>query len=137
MAEKKLEENFSSHSAESIVGPSVRIDGDLKSNGNLRIDGSVLGKVKTSQNLFIGETANISADVEAENAVVSGTVQGNVKVSGGLSITSTGKLMGDINCGVLKVEEGAYFAGKCQMKDKPEFHPIEETNSTPTPTTKK
>ena len=102
---------------ESIVGPSVKIDGDLKSQGNLRIDGTVTGKVKTTQNLYVGESANITADVEAENAVVSGVVQGNVKVTGALVLGKTGRLMGDMVCGTLQVEEGAYFAGKCQMKD--------------------
>jgi len=50
-----------------------------------------------------------------------------VKVSGGLILGSTGKILGDINCGKLKVEEGAYFAGKCQMKDKPGIEPISES----------
>lgn len=127
MADRK--EEFSSHGAESIIGPSVKIEGDLKSNGNLRIDGMVVGTVKTSQNLFIGESANISADVEAENATVSGTIQGNIKIAGALILSPTGKVLGDINCGKLRVEEGAYFAGKCQMKDKPEVHPIEETHT--------
>ena len=102
---------------ESIVGPSVKIDGDLKSQGNLRIDGTVTGKVKTTQNLFVGESAHITADVEAENAVISGIVQGNVKVSGALLLGKNGRLMGDMVCGTLQVEEGAYFAGKCSMKD--------------------
>ncbi len=103
--------------SESIVGPSVKIDGDLKSQGNLRIDGTVTGKVKTSQNLFVGESANISADVDAENASISGVVQGNVKVSGALILGKSGRLLGDITCGTLQVEEGAYFAGQCSMKD--------------------
>lgn len=106
------------NTAESIVGPSVKIDGDLKSQGNLRVDGTVTGKVKTSQNLFVGETANLSADIEAENAIINGTVQGNVKVVGALVLGRTGRLMGDMNCGSLQVEEGAYFAGKCTMKDQ-------------------
>lgn len=106
------------HLAESIVGPSVKIEGDLKSQGNLRIDGTVTGKVSTSQNLFVGESAHIAADTSAENATINGSVQGNVKVSGVLKIGKTGRLLGDINCGTLQVEEGAYFAGKCQMKDK-------------------
>jgi cytoskeletal protein CcmA (bactofilin family) len=102
---------------ESIVGASVKIDGDLKSQGNLRIDGTVTGKVKTSQNLFVGESALISADIEAENAVIGGTVQGNIKVSGALQLTRTARLTGDMNCGTLQVEQGAMFIGKCQMRD--------------------
>lgn len=125
MAEKILG-GGTSNVAESIVGPSVKIDGDLKSQGNLRIDGTVTGKVKTSQNLYVGESANITADVEAENAVLSGTIQGNVKVSGALVLSKTGRLIGDMSCGTLQVEEGAYFMGKCQMKDRGSVGPVEE-----------
>jgi cytoskeletal protein CcmA (bactofilin family) len=114
------------YNQESIVGPSVKIDGDLKSQGNLRIDGTVTGKVKTTQNLFVGESANISADVDAENASVSGTVQGNIKVSGALTIGRTGRLLGDITCGTLMVEEGAYFIGKCNMKGRGDIEPMPE-----------
>lgn len=128
MADRKQEENLN-RETESIVGPSVKIEGDLKSNGNLRIDGSVIGKVKTAQNLMVGESAHIAADVEAENATIFGVVQGNVKVSGSLSLGSTGKILGDISCGKLKVEEGAYFAGKCQMKDKPAIEQLNEEAS--------
>ena len=110
-------QNENNTTAESIVGPSVKIEGDLKSQGNLRIDGTVTGKVKTTQNLFVGESANISADVEAENAVIGGSVQGNTKVSGVLQLTRTARVTGDINCGSLQVEQGAFFIGKCQMRD--------------------
>jgi cytoskeletal protein CcmA (bactofilin family) len=115
-----------SNASESIVGPSVKIDGDLKSQGNLRIDGTVTGKVKTSQNVYIGESATITADVEAENVIIGGIVQGNVKVSGTLVLTKHGRLLGDMTCGTLQVEEGAYFAGKCNMKDKGKLEPIVE-----------
>ncbi len=118
--------NGSTNVAESIVGPSVKIDGDLKSQGNLRIDGTVTGKVKTSQNLYVGDSANITADVEAENAVVSGTISGNIKISGALLLSKTGRLTGDITCGTLQVEEGAYFMGKCQMKDRGSIAPVED-----------
>jgi len=124
-----MEKKDGMQNGESIVGPSVKIDGDLKSQGNLRIDGTVTGKVKTSQNLFVGESAKISADVEAENAIISGIVQGNVKVSGALVLGKTGRLVGDMSCGTLQVEEGAYFGGKCTMKDVNGgvIEPIEES----------
>lgn len=124
--DRKQQESFS-NASESIVGPSVKIEGDLKSQGNLRIDGTVTGKVKTSQNLYVGESANISADIEAENAVIGGIVQGNVKVSGALVLGKNGRLTGDMVCGTLQVEEGAYFAGKCQMKDNGKVQPVEES----------
>jgi cytoskeletal protein CcmA (bactofilin family) len=117
MDKKPNQDTTTNNVAESIVGPSVKIEGDLKSQGNLRVDGTVNGKLKTAQNLYVGETANITADVEAENAVISGAVQGNVKIAAALVLTKTAKLNGDINCGSLRVEEGAYFFGKCQMRE--------------------
>ena len=102
--------------AETVVGPSVKIQGDLNSEGNIRIEGSVTGKVATTQSVHIGEAAVISADMHAGNAIVAGQVQGNIKVSGNLILQSTARVNGDISCGVLRVEDGALFSGKCNMK---------------------
>lgn len=58
--DKKLDET-SGGQAETVVGPSVKIQGDLNSEGNIRIEGQVSGKVKTSQSLFVMQTAKITA----------------------------------------------------------------------------
>ena len=101
--------------AETIVGHSVKIEGDLISEGDIKIDGQVTGKVKTSQSLFIGPTAKIEADVEAGSATVAGAIVGNMKVKDLLVVLQTGNLTGDVDCGKLAIEEGAYFSGKCNM----------------------
>lgn len=101
--------------AETVVGPSVKIQGDLNSEGNIRIEGQVSGKVKTSQSVFVSQGAKIAADVMAGNAVIGGDIQGNLKVSGHLILQSTAKIAGDITCSILRVEDGAQFSGKCVM----------------------
>lgn len=101
--------------AETVVGPSVKIQGDLNSEGNIRIEGQVNGKVKTTQNVYIGESAKITADILAGNCTIAGEVQGNIKVTGSLILESTARLSGDMACGVLRVEDGAQFSGKCSM----------------------
>jgi cytoskeletal protein CcmA (bactofilin family) len=102
--------------AETVVGPSVKIQGDLNSEGNIRIEGSVTGKINTTQSVHIGEAAVISADIHAGNAIIAGQIQGNVKITGNLILQATARLNGDIACGVLRVEDGALFSGKCNMK---------------------
>lgn len=102
--------------AETVVGPSVKIQGDLNSEGNIRIEGSVTGKVHTTQSVHVGEGAVISADMQAGNAIIAGQIQGNIKVSGNLILQATARVSGDIACGVLRVEDGALFSGKCNMK---------------------
>jgi len=95
--------------AETIVGHSVKIEGDLISDGDIKVDGSVSGKIKTAKSLFVGPTAKIEADVEAGTVTVAGVVHGNLKVKGLLVILQTGKILGDIECGQLAIEEGAFL----------------------------
>jgi cytoskeletal protein CcmA (bactofilin family) len=112
--DKTLDENLNSP-AETVVGPSVKIQGDLNSEGNIKIEGQVSGKVKTSQSVFVIPGAKIAADVLAGNAVIGGEISGNLKISGHLILQSTAKVLGDIACTVFRVEDGAQFSGKCVM----------------------
>src|SRR6478672_1422993 len=92
------------NAAETVVGPSVKIQGDLNSEGNIRIEGGVVGKVQTTQSVHIGEAAKLTADVQAGNAIVAGEVLGNIKVTGNLILQASARVAGDISCGILRVE---------------------------------
>ncbi|OGH58603.1 MAG: hypothetical protein A2725_02795 [Candidatus Magasanikbacteria bacterium RIFCSPHIGHO2_01_FULL_33_34] len=101
---------------ETVVGPSVHVEGDFSSEGNILVKGIVSGNVKTSK-LFTSEKGSkVLASVKAGNAVVSGVVKGNVKVDDRLELTSTAQVLGDIECGVLVIEAGALIRGKVTMK---------------------
>ena len=102
---------------ETIVSSSMRIEGELKSNGNIRIDGKIKGSVQTQADLMVGQTAQIDADLIASNALIAGIVKGNVTVKGSLILLETAKLIGNISCGSLGVKEGAYFSGACRMNE--------------------
>ena len=115
--DKLADENLNTQ-AETVVGPSVKIQGDLNSEGNIKIEGQVTGKVKTSQSVYVNQGAKIAADMLAGNAVVGGEVQGNIKISGHLILQSTARITGDISCSILRVEDGAQFSGKCTMNGK-------------------
>lgn len=101
--------------AETVVGPSVKIQGDLNSEGNIKIEGQVNGKINTSQSVYAGQASKITADILAGNAIIAGEVMGNIKVSGNLVLQSTAKIKGDVTCAILRVEDGAIFSGKCSM----------------------
>jgi cytoskeletal protein CcmA (bactofilin family) len=121
--DKTIDENINGP-AETVVGPSVKIQGDLNSEGNIKIEGQVSGKVKTSQSVFVIPGAKINADVLAGNAVVGGEVQGNLKITGHLILQSTAKIMGDISCQIFRVEDGAQFSGKCSMGTNGAMAPV-------------
>lgn len=108
-------ENEATGPTETIVGPSVKIQGDLNSEGDIKIEGQVSGKVMTTQNVYVGDKAIITADVISGSAIIAGQVNGNLKVSNHLILQSTAMISGDITCEVLRIEDGAKFSGKCSM----------------------
>jgi cytoskeletal protein CcmA (bactofilin family) len=117
---------------ETIVSAGMRIEGELKSNGNIRIDGIVTGKIQTSQDLVIGPTAQVDADITASNALVAGQVRGNVVVKNLLNISETGKVIGNVSCSKIAISEGGVLSGNCVMKaPKEENKQAEIVNSIP------
>ena len=103
---------------ETIIGPSVKVEGDFVTEGNIIIEGIICGTIKTAKNLKMGAKAKIFANVTAENALVSGEIQGNVKIKDRLELTPTGKIYGDIKVGTLIIAAGSILNGKCQMTDQ-------------------
>lgn len=101
---------------ETVVGPSVHVEGDFSSAGNILVKGSVAGNVKTSRLLTVEEGAKISANVKAGEAIVAGEISGNVHVTDRIDLKSTARVAGDISCKVLSVEPGALVHGKITMK---------------------
>jgi len=102
-------------SVDTVVGPSVNVEGDFSSAGNIIIKGSVSGSVNTSKHLLAEEGSKIMANIQAGSATISGMVKGSVKVKDTLIITSTAKILGDIRVKTLQVDAGAVIQGKIIM----------------------
>lgn len=100
---------------ETVVGPSVNVEGDFASEGNIIIKGTVSGSVHTSRFLSVEQGAKIMANVRAGTAKISGEVKGNLKIRETLELTSTAKILGDIETRILSVEPGALLFGKVSM----------------------
>jgi len=100
---------------ETVVGPSVHVEGDFASEGNILVKGMVSGNVKTSKLLTVESGAKIMANVKAGHAIISGEIKGNVKVLDRLELTESARISGDISCGVLQVDAGALIHGKITM----------------------
>lgn len=100
---------------ETIIGPSVRVDGNFKGEGNVSVEGMVSGSLKTNHNLTIGVHGKIKAEVEAGNLFLSGEIRGNVKVHEKTQLSKSAKIFGNLETKILSVEEGAIINGKCMM----------------------
>ena len=110
-------ENKGEVADDTIIGRSIKIEGDLSSAGNIIIEGEVKGSVKTGKHLKVGDQAMVQANVDADNAVVSGVVEGNVTVNGVLEMAESAKIFGDISARTLSIASGAVFNGNCKMEE--------------------
>ncbi|MFA6410301.1 MAG: polymer-forming cytoskeletal protein [Candidatus Buchananbacteria bacterium] len=98
---------------ETIIGPSVQVEGNFVANGDIIIEGTVSGSIKTEKNLRIGDEAKIFADIWAANAIIAGEVQGNITIKEGLELTSTARVFGDVKTKTIVISAGATLQGKC------------------------
>jgi len=107
--------NTSDSGALNIVGAGTSIEGNVISSGDIRIDGSLKGTVKTRGKLVVGPSGNVEGEVYCQNADISGSIRGKVNVTELLSLKGTAKLSGEISTGKLSIEPGADFSGSCSM----------------------
>jgi len=91
------------------------IEGDIKCESNIRIDGKLKGTLNTTGRLLIGPKGEIEGEITCASADIEGSINGVIRVQELLSLKSTAKLQGDIVTGKLSIEPGAVFAGTCNM----------------------
>lgn len=98
-----------------IIGSGTSIEGDVVSGGDIRIDGSLKGTLRTRGKLVVGPTGSIEGEVSCQNADVSGNIRGKINVTELLALKGSAKVNGEISTGKLAVEPGADFSGSCSM----------------------
>ncbi len=115
---KKEDITSNINNAETIIGESVHVNGHFESNGNIIINGSVEGDIKTKGAILVGEKSKINANIKAEEMVIKGEISGNLKINGYLSIKELAKIVGDIECAQISIEKGAEINGQVIIASK-------------------
>jgi cytoskeletal protein CcmA (bactofilin family) len=101
----------------SIISNGVKIDGNLESNGNVRIDGTIIGNIIVNGNLTLGDLGKLNGDVKAKNITMSGHVVGKITAEEKLKLEPKSVLKGDLITKFLIIEEGAFFEGTSRMNN--------------------
>lgn len=102
----------------------MTVTGNLDSDGEIQVDGTVIGDVK-AERLTLGEGARILGEIVAEDALIRGEVTGCLRVVT-VAIERTAKIHGDVFHRTMSVEAGAFIQGLCQNTENPR-----ETGSKP------
>jgi len=99
----------------SIIGPGMKIVGNLDTDGAVRIEGTVQGNIRAGKAVVVGKEGLVEGDVLTQDAVVSGKIKGSLRAESRLEIQATSRLEGEISAGRMQVEEGAHLNGTMKI----------------------
>lgn len=114
---KKNNKSFesSSLSAASVIAESFQIEGIIKTDVSIEINGKVEGEIISNSAILVGEKAAINANISCSEIVIAGTVNGNVTAKKRVIIKSKGKLIGEVKTKSFVIDDGGTFFGTSDM----------------------
>jgi cytoskeletal protein CcmA (bactofilin family) len=111
--QKRVADEISNSS--NVIGKGTVLEGNIETFGNIRIEGKIIGNVKSKSKVALGNSSQIDGNIIAQNADIEGQVKGKLEIADVLVLKSTALIYGDIQTGKLVVEAGATFNGTCKM----------------------
>lgn len=114
MFNKKKKVNPSS--TDTLIGEKSKIEGSIKSEAGLRIEGGVFGSIECGGDVTIGKGGIVESQITARNVTTAGKIFGSVQARGLLSILPSGQVHGDIRVKSLSIAEGGIFYGNSRME---------------------
>ena len=101
--------------ANTTIGSSIIVDGEISGEEPLTILGTVKGKIAVAQNLLVEHGATVEANIEASALTVSGRLTGNVMARERVELHSDAKMIGDVKAPRIVIADGASFKGNVDM----------------------
>jgi len=101
--------------ANTVIGSSIVIDGEISSEEALTILGTVKGKVASANAVTVEAGATVEADIEGQSVTVSGKLTGNVTARERLELRPESKMIGNAKAPRIVVADGAVFKGNVDM----------------------
>lgn len=101
-----------------LIGNGTTIKGEIIANGDIRIDGTVIGTMKSTGKIVIGQQGVVEGDIICNSADISGRVKGTIHVDELTSLKASSRLEVELYTKQLFIEVGAIFTGKCDMTQK-------------------
>ena len=101
----------------SIIAAGTTLKGDITSNGDIRIDGTLYGNIDSTAKVVIGANGTVEGDISGQQADIMGKVAGTIKVKELLQLKGGCNVTGNIHATKLQIEPSANFNGQCHMND--------------------
>ena len=107
----------SGEGALSIIAAGMTVTGDIESSGVVKIEGRVVGTIRSARQVLVGRQGVVQGDVETREAIIGGTVQGNVVGHERVEVQTTASITGDVTTKTIVVHEGGRLNGAVRMTD--------------------
>ena len=104
--------------ANTVIGSSIVIDGEISGDEDLVIQGTVKGRISLKESLFVQGSGVVEADIETQNVEISGRVTGNIHATDKVELKSDCRVVGDIKAPRILIADGASFKGNVDMDKK-------------------
>lgn len=105
-----------------LIGQGTSVEGKIRTQGSVRIDGKIVGEITASESIAIGLTGEVEGTVTAKNVTVGGKVRGSLNVTEKIVFEGKAVVRGDIRAARLVIDEGCMFDGKVSMADRAQSH---------------
>lgn len=99
-----------------IIGKGSSIEGTLKVEQSLRVDGRIKGHVSTTDSLVIGKDGEIEGEIITKNAIIGGQVRAKVNATGKVILETNAVFIGEMKTSRIVIDDGAVFEGRCSMQ---------------------
>lgn len=99
----------------SLIAAGTTLKGDISSNGDIRIDGTLHGNIYCTAKVVIGANGAVEGDISGQNADIMGKVKGTITVKDLLQLKGSSLINGNIHAAKLQIEPTASFNGQCHM----------------------
>jgi cytoskeletal protein CcmA (bactofilin family) len=113
--------------AQSVIQEGVTIRGEVKSEGEIRIEGTLEGSIASKSRVVVGATGSVQADIDGSEIVIMGRVCGNIVGSRRIELRKGAHVEGDLSTQSLVIEEGVFFRGLSRMAPEQLPTPLPET----------
>ena len=104
--------------ARNLIGNGTTIKGDIDSSGDIRIDGQLIGNLKSNGKVYVGQSGVLEGELICKQAEIAGTVKGKIKTEELTALKSTSKVEVELTTKQLLIEVGAIFTGQCIMNQQ-------------------
>ncbi|HEU4608420.1 MAG TPA: polymer-forming cytoskeletal protein [Chitinophagaceae bacterium] len=98
-----------------LIAAGTTLKGDINSNGDIRIDGSLQGNINCTAKVVIGANGVVEGDISGQQADIMGKVVGTIQVKDLLQLKGSSQVKGNLHAGKLQIEPSASFNGQCHM----------------------